>query len=342
MKLSIKKESYLYSVLIAVAAALIVAVPVLSLGSDRPLEAALNFFVQPFASVYSVGTMLNTASLFIFAACGMCFSFNAGCFNLGGEGQIYLSGFLTAILLNRFSGVAPFILLPLVFILVFCITGLTGLFCALLRIARNINELLSSFLFSSALVPIIDFLIVDLFRDEKKSLLATPFISENLRLKSILPPSVLNFSFFIALALIFVFHAYLYRTKKGYVTRICGKAEEFALYCGFSVNREKLKGMFVSAGCHGITGFFAVTGTYFTCHSGFYSGMGWNALSVALMAGNNPMLVLPSAFIMSYMLIAADQSVLLNGGSFDTANLIQAAILIAISVRHFMNGREKK
>ncbi len=328
--------------LIAVAAALIVSVPILSLGSDRPLEAALHFFVQPFASTYSVGTMLNTASLFIFAACGMCFSFNAGCFNLGGEGQIYLAGFLTAVLLNRFSGVPPFILLPVVFILVFCITGLTGLFSALLRLFRNINELLSSFLFSCAIIPIIDFLIVDCFRDEKKSLLATPYIHANLRLKSILPPSVLNFSFFLALAVVFGFYAYLYWTKKGYVTRICGKAEEFALYCGFSVRSEKLKGMFISAGCHGITGFFAVTGTYFTCHSGFYSGMGWNALSVALMAGNNPIFVLPSALIMSYMLVAADQSVLLNGGSFDTANIIQAAVLVAISVRHFTNGREKK
>ena len=342
MKLRIKKESYLYSVLTAVAAALVIAVPVLSLGSDRPLEAALHFFVQPFASAYSVGTMLNTASLFIFAACGMCFSFQAGCFNLGGEGQIYLSGFLTAVLLNMFSGISPIILLPVVFVLVFCITGLTGLFCAVCKIFRNINELLTSFLFSCALIPIIDFLIVDHFRDEKKSLLATPYISGNLRLKSILPPSVLNFSFFIAIAVVFLFYVYLYRTKKGYITRICGKAEEFALYCGFSVNREKLKGMFISAGCHGITGFFAVTGTYFTCYSGFYAGMGWNALSVALMAGSNPMLVLPSALIMSYMLVAADQSVLLNGGSFDTANLIQAAILIAISVRHFTNGRRKK
>ena len=186
MKLHLKKDSYLYSML-----------TVLSFGLGRPLEAVLNFFVQPFTSAYSVGTLLNTASLFVFAACGMCFSFQTGCFNLGGEGQIYLSGFLTAVFLNRFSGVAPVILLPLVFVFVFCVTGLTGLFCAVCKIYRNINELLSSFLFSCALIPIVDFLIVDYFRDEKKSLLATPYISENFRLKSILPPSVLNFSIFL-------------------------------------------------------------------------------------------------------------------------------------------------
>ena len=337
-----KKGSYLYSVLIAVFAGLVVSVPVLAVRAANPAEAVAEFFLLPFASRYSVGVLLNTATLFVFAACGMCMSFQSGCFNLGGEGQIYLAGFLTAVLLNRFSFVPPLVLVPLVFAAVFCVCGLTGLFCAVCRVYRNINELLSSFLFSCALIPIIDYLIVDCFRDEKKSLLATPFIADGFRLKSILPPSQLNVSLFFAIALAIAFYCYLYKTKKGYITRVCGKAEEFAEYCGYSVNSEKMRGMFISAGCHGMSGFFAVTGTYFTCHSGFYSGMGWNALSVALMAGANPLLVIPSALVMSYMLVAADQSVLMSGGSFDAANLIQAAVLIAISAHDFAGRKGKK
>ena len=51
-------------------------------------------------NMYYFGSALNTASLYMVAGCGAAISFKSGELNLGGEGQVYLGGFLTAVLLD--------------------------------------------------------------------------------------------------------------------------------------------------------------------------------------------------------------------------------------------------
>jgi simple sugar transport system permease protein len=83
---------------------------------------------------------------------------------------------------------------------------------------------------------------------------------------------------------------------------------------------------------HGMTGFFAVTGTYYTCHLGFYSGMGWNALAAALIAGGQSFGVFPAALLIGYLTTAAERSLLVGGFSADATGIIQAAVFLFISV----------
>lgn len=91
---------------------------------------------------------------------------------------------------------------------------------------------------------------------------------------------------------------------------------------------------------HGVTGFFAVTGTYFTCHEGFSAGMGWNALSVALIAKNNPFFVFPAAILLSYIITATDCAVLESSMSLNSTFLVQGIVLIVVSAQ-FVIERKK-
>ena len=50
-------------------------------------------------NVYYLGSALNLSSLYMLAGCGALISIKSGDFNLGGEGQIYLGGFISAIIL---------------------------------------------------------------------------------------------------------------------------------------------------------------------------------------------------------------------------------------------------
>ena len=77
---------------------------------------------------------------------------------------------------------------------------------------------------------------------------------------------------------------------------------------------------------------FAVCGTYFTCHNGFYSGMGWNALSVALIASSNPLALIPTSLFLSWLYTSAGRVSLTQGFGFDISGIIQGAILFSVAL----------
>ena len=346
-KLELEKLfSVLKMPLLSFLAAVVVVFVLLLLSSEQPFASLCAFFAVPFSAPYYFGTWLNSAALLAFAATGMCISFRCSCFNLGGEGQIYLSGFVAAIVLNALNSVSPFIALLAAFVLVLLVSFIVGLISSLLKIYRNINELLSSFLISSAILPLVDYAVSGPFRDSKGMLLATPFINKAFRFKSILKPSSLNVSFFLVIIISVLTGWFLFYTKKGYQLRCTGKSAEFANYCGFDTKKLCISSICFSVMMHGVTGFFAVAGTYYTCHAGFSAGMGWNALSIALIARTNPFFVVPASLLLSYIITATDCAVLENNMSLNSTFLVQGIVLIVVSAQFVIErkkaGRDKE
>lgn len=311
------------------------------IGSKNPYESLFEFFIKPFSSRWNLGNMLNNAGLLLFAATGSLFAFKCGYFNLGGEGQIYFAGFLTAIFLQKNWSGSAFFQFTFVMFSIFFISGLIGLFLGFLKLKFNADILLTSFLVSAGLIPLIDYLITKPLRDISGNLLALPPIYEKFSLHSLMPPSSFNISFFIAIFFAVMFFFFFAKTRYGYRLYISGKAEEFARFSGFSYIAPPIAGMAVSSGMHGLTGFFAITGTWNVCHLNFSSGMGWAALAVALIARQNFAAVIPAAFLYSWVQSASDAAVLSGALGFDTGIFLQAAIFFFISAEIFKEGSNK-
>ncbi len=307
-------------------------------------------------NLYFLGNMLNYASLLMIAGTGACFALKNGQMNLGGEGQIYAGGFTAAIVMTRLSEVllpramelwlGTFI--PSVIIITagalsaalagFLMSGLS----ALLRYKKDAAELLTSYLLSAAAIPVLDGAISGRFRTTEGNLLATAFIDQCLRFTKWLRPSFLNITFawgiFICAAGAWV----LYRSAFGKRIYLFGNTREFALGSGLNEFECTWQPFCLSGILHGLTGFFAVAGTYYTCHSGFYAGMGWNALSIALIARRNPLLLLPVAILYSLLYSTATQIVLMGTTGFDISTLIQGLVLLSIAFIHFKKGEKKQ
>jgi len=307
------------------------------LASPNPIKAINTFFTGIFSSKFYVGTFLNTTTIFLFASLGCAIAIKSGNMNLGGAAQIYVSGFLCALLLQN-SNFSFFVALLICSV----VSGLIAAISGFLKAYKNINELLSSFLISAAIIPFIDYAISGPFRDTSKNLLATKTIAENHFIKLIMPPSPFNYTFFIAIALCFFVYYLLYHTYFGKQLCLCEHSFEFAQYCGYNTKLITISAMFLSGMLHGIAGFFAVTGNYHTCHSGFYSNMNWDAIAMSLIAINNPLLLIPSTLLMSFIFTAGDYTAMIFNFSFDTNSLIQAIIFFTISAKFFISKNESK
>lgn len=284
---------------------------------------------------YLLGSILNMASLLMIGGCGALLCIRGGHFNLGGEGQVYAGGFVGALLLVKFgglfsSGLPPFLAVVICFFASGLISAFLAFISAALKQYKNVDVLLSSFLVSSAVIPIIDSLIAGPLRGKTSNLLATDFIPSQYRFQSILEPSPLNLSAVAALLICVLLYLVFKKTAFGKELGIYGVSPRFALYAGFSEKKINFASICASGFLHGVVGMFSVCGTYFTCHQGFYAGLGWNSLSVALLSFGEPLLLIVSSFVLSAINFFASQTALLYNFGFDMGSLLQGVILFLI------------
>lgn len=299
----------------------------------------MNTFLNP----YFIGTVLNLSGIYMIGALGNSFSIKAGDYNLGGEGQIYLGGFVSAIFLAKAStlSIPSFIAIPLTFLIAFIICGLISFLSAILKEYKNVNFLLTSFIFSAAIIPLIDGLISGKFRGDTGNLLSTAFIADNYRFMQLLPPSSFNLSFIFCILLCFIGFHIIFRSSWGNRLCIYGISPEFSAYSGINSKTISFPSAIISGGFHGIAGTLSICGTYYTCHSGFYAGIGWNCLSAAIIAGGNPLLAIPSSIFLAIIISVANRIALIQNFNFDISSLIQAIILIFISIPVFKSIKFK-
>lgn len=335
----IKRVRY-SSVLLSLTIALLLACVLIISCSQMPLDSLIAFFTINLTSKWYVGNMLDKMALLIFASIGACFAFKIGLFNLGGEGQVYLAAFLTSILLEKTYVLCslPYFILSLLIVLASLL--LLGMMLGTLKALYNIDELISSFLLSSLLSPILNFLILEKMKNSTSNLLATNKIKDEFFMQSLLYPSTLNASFFIAILLVILTHLFFVKTKMGYHFRMCGGAKEFAKFAGFNNKAIIIFGMGLSTMFHGLTGFFAIVGTYGLCHINFSHNLGWDAIAISLIARKNIIYLLPASLFYAYIESSSETLVAKGMIPFDISIFFSALVFLFISANFLINKKD--
>lgn len=317
-------------VLIIIGIALAALIVLSLLLSKTPMRTLRYFFLGPIQSMYYFGNMLNGAIPLIFGGLGVSLAMRSGCFNLGGEGQLYSGAFVATI---SAIALAPFGLLGAVLALLAgtvtggILAGLSGFF----RMKWDTSDLITSFLLSNVVMLVVNFLIAGPFMDPATNLIATKKIPESFRLARILEPSNLSFAFFIALIAVASVYFYLYKTKSGYELRMCGLNQRFAQYGGIHTKWYQVWPMFISGALYGFAGGMTIFGTYYACMKEFSVGMGWNGLAVALIARLGPIAVVPAAIFFSYIESGARSAMLHADVTFEIASIVQSVVFFLVT-----------
>jgi simple sugar transport system permease protein len=197
----------------------------------------------------------------------------------------------------------------------------------------NTNELISSFLLSNILILIVNYLVNGPFLDPETNLQSTRKIAAGLRLPLILPPSNLSAALLVAVVFVIIIHIFLKRTKLGYEFRMAGANEIFARYGGINTKRNTVIAMFFSGTLYGLAGALAVFGTYYGTVKEFSTGLGWNGLAAALIAGFYPPALIPASLFLAWIASGARIAMQNSDMSFEVASVVQSVIFfLATSV----------
>ncbi|MBQ9539449.1 MAG: ABC transporter permease, partial [Treponema sp.] len=126
----------------------------------------------------------------------------------------------------------------------------------------------------------------------------------------------------------------MFKSGYGFRMQIWGTSPLFAKFAGYKSAANSYASLAISGALHSLTGFFAVTGCYYTCHKGFYANMGWNALNVALISSSNPINIIPVSLVLAWIYTSASRVALTQGFDFDIAGIVQGIILFAVSLTY--------
>ena len=237
----------------------------------------------------------------IFTALSVCVMFSANQFNLGAEGGCMLGGFaggMIAVYVPMAAG-----LHPLVCILCGGITcALIMLIPAVLKARLDVSEMVCSLMLNYIIMYVIKFLMNTFIADKSKGQVQSSAFFESAKLPQLIDNgSMLSVGFLVAIVMVVLIGLFMYRTRWGYAIRMIGINQDFAMYSGMDVAGIVVLSQVIGGFLAGMGGSIEVLGRFSYYNWTSLPGYGWTGVTIAILAGNNPLYVPLASFFMAYL-----------------------------------------
>lgn len=274
--------------LLAVLVSLVLFSVVLMIGEYNVLDVYRSLLAGAVGSPAAIGSTLRWATSLILAGLAVTIPLRAGLFNVGVEGQLYLAGFVAALIGLHFS--APGVLIqPLVLVAAIIVGALWALIPTLLLIYTRASEIVTTLMLNFVAIGLADYFVNNYFRAElSAAAVMTDPVNESARFPSIFPPYPVSYGLPLAILLALMLHRFLKQTTFGYEIRMIGLNREFASFGGISIKRGWIVAMLASGAIAGLIGAFETNGVNGRFISQFSPGFGFDGFLIAFLAGGNP------------------------------------------------------
>ncbi len=278
-------------------------------------------------------TLVATTPL-IFTGLAVAISFRSGVFNIGVEGQFVLGAFgatVAAIVMR--DQPAPLILL--VSIIFGVLTGgLWGFIPGLLKAKTGAHEVITTIMLNYVAAQVVLFgLRSDFLREVGSGQPISKNLAEFVRVPQIfdLPAIRLHWGFVLALVMAVVVSWFLFKTTKGFELRAAGFNMHAARYAGMSASGSIILAMALSGGLAGLGGSMEVLGTVPQMSNDISSGFGFNAIALALLAGNRPAGIVAASLLFGALRTGGGLMQVKTGIPLDLLFFIQALVIMFVA-----------
>lgn len=331
-------------ILIAVSVAYLLAMVVLFMISEQPIEAIKSFAFGPVSTKRRFSSVIELAIPFTFTGVGMCMMYSANRFNLVGEGVFLFAGCVItfcAFLLEPLGLSAA--VFPLILIGIGAIVG--GLIAVIPAVAREklqVNEVVVSIMMNYALLYLSNFILRNYMLDTSVTYSASYELPENSKLINIWRGTRLHTGIFVALAVVIAAWIFLYKTPWGYSIRTCGINASFSKYVGIHVAASCILAQILGGAAAGAGGAVQILGLYDRFQWDSLTQYGFDGLLVSVLAKRNPILVPVAAFLLAYLRIGADIVNYVTDVPAEFISVLQAIIILLVAAQGFLGSLRDK
>ena len=247
---------------------------------------------------------LRETTVLVFTGLSVALAFRAGIFNIGTQGQMVVGALATAL---GVLWVAPFVsgvlatvlLVPFGLLLGAIFGGLYGAIPGALKAYADANEVITTIMLNFIATGTVLYLVGEVFKDPASPANQTVPLPDYALFPPVLFGDPFGFSLLaLAFAVVSVLALYylLERTTFGYDIRTSGIQPQAAEYGGVDAKRTIVASMSLSGALGGLGGAVYVLMILGNFQTGVPS-YGFDGITVAILAGNNPLGVTFAAFL---------------------------------------------
>ncbi len=289
--------------------ALIVAAGVIYLLGESPLEALSIMIKSALGNAEGFGYTLFYATTFIFTGLSVSIAMQAGLFNIGSDGQMYLGGLgLTLVMLQFDASLSSWVLIPFALLAAAVFGAAWAFIPGYLQAKRGSHVVVTTIMFNFIAASLMNFIIITYMIPTGEQNPASRVFAESgwlPRMDSWLPAlgnTPLNLTFLISIICLAAYGILVWRTRWGFALRAAGKNPHAALYAGISISTVVIVTMLISGALAGVAAMNTLAGSMHYLSLNFTSGAGFIGIAVALMGRQHPIGIFMSALLFGILI----------------------------------------
>jgi ABC-type uncharacterized transport system permease subunit len=328
---------------VAVLLSLLIGAIVLLISGANPLVAYLALLKGAFGSQAAIQRTLEKATPLVFTGLAVAFAFKGGLFNIGAQGQLLLGAIVAAAFGFGISGLPFIIHMPLALVGGALAGAAYGSIPGLLKAWTGAHEVITTIMLNFIAINITDYLADGIWKDTDPGniISRTPQILPSAEIPII---AFVPIGFLVGILMAFVTWYILYKTTLGYEIRTVGLSAHAAKYAGIRVSATIVLTMTLSGVLAGLGGAIETLGVVGRFQPGFNINLGFDGITVALLARTNPFGVIPAAILLGALRAGSGRMQLYAGVASEITDVIAALMLFFVSadqiIRWIIRARE--
>jgi len=274
---------------------------------------------------------LVASTPFIFAGLSVALGFQAGLFNIGAEGQLFI-GAIFATFVGYAINLPAILHIPLAIFAGMLGGAIWGFIPGWLKAKTGGHEVINTIMMNYIAFRLSELLLRGVMRRPESFNPVSPFILDSARLPRFFgSPIRFHMGFFVALLVAFLVWWFLYKTRWGFDFRSVGANPHASRYAGMSIVVTIVAAMSLAGALAGLAGTTEVLGLNFNLAVAFSSGYGFDAIAIALLGRSHPLGVVLAALLFGVLRNGATKMQLSAGIPIDIISVLQAMILLFIA-----------
>jgi len=318
-----------------------IAVIIVLVGAS-PVQVVSRMWSGAFGTPDQFARVIATLAPLLLCTSGLLFTFTAGLYNLGIEGQIVAGAIATTFAIRSLQDVLPAPLVILLAIVIGALGGvLWGLLAGVLNVYGRINEIFAGLGLNFAAQGLALYLIFGPWKREGvASMSGTEQFRESLWLPTIGNTEASPVSLLLAIAVLALTIVVMRGTYFGLQLRAVGQNLRASYVLGIPSVRQLLSAFAICGAFAGIAGALQVLAVFHRLIPSISSNLGFLALLIAMLVGFNAWLILPVSFFFSALNIGSLQLPLSLNLESSLAGVIQGMLVLFVLLGRGLSDRQ--
>lgn len=301
--------------------------------TDDPVQAYRDLLFANFDSLGNFALFLNRATPLTLIALGVIFSFRAGIFNVGGEGQLYAGAIATTLVGVTFTALPAIVLFPLALLAGILAGMVLGWIPAVLKVRFGVDEVVTTLMLNIIVLLLTSYLANQVIRDPTSYGAVSAVLPQAIWLPALPGIPGATSAVIVAMFLSFATSLVLFRTQWGAQLRAAGTNLRFAQSIGIPADRRIITAMLIAGGFGGLAGTLYVLGIGHRFEQNFSPDYGLVGLTCALLARIHPIGALATAMFYAMMINGAAYMQISTDVPHSLVDLLTGLLVLLMTAR---------